>query len=164
MYINIVCQSFHEQRVGVIMSGQEFYMVQAASEFLLWSDKASRQIGMSSANLSLFFQPLSGLRTVAQLCGPSSPLWFQQMPRNRRRAPKKKRFQLRGRERRASQAGQPRLFPPRTATGPRSRLPVLGFCLKETSSTRLVTPGTTWCPSTFSPSCNLIVPTWSRFV
>ena len=103
---------------------------------------------MSSANLSLFFQPLSSLRTVAPLCGPSSPLWFQQMPRNRRRAPKKNvSNSTRGGERRASRAGQPRLFPRRTATGPRSRPPVPGFCLKETSSTRLATPGRTWCPS-----------------
>ena len=50
------------------------FIAQAASEFLLRADKASRQIEMSSANLSLFFQPLSRLRTVAQLCGPSSPL------------------------------------------------------------------------------------------
>ena len=64
----------------------------------------------------------------------------------------------RGRERRASRAGQPRLFPPRPASGPRSRLPVRGFCLKETKSTQLATPGRTWCPSrglSLSLSCNL---------
>ena len=35
-----------------------------------------------------------------------------------------------------------------------SRVPVRGFCLKETKSTQLATPGRTWCPSR-GPSLSL---------